>query len=69
MNIEEKADSPLKQQLRSVIFGTETPAGKRFDITLMVCIVLSVILIFIDTIEHINSRYGDYISIAEWTFT
>ena len=69
MNIEEKADSPLKQQLRSVIFGTETPAGKRFDITLMVCIVLSVILIFIDTIEHINSQYGDYISIAEWTFT
>ena len=69
MNIEEKADSPLKQQLRSVIFGTETPAGKHFDITLMVCIVLSVILIFIDTIEHINSRYGDYISIAEWTFT
>ncbi|PKH30075.1 ion transporter [Shewanella sp. ALD9] len=69
MNIEEKSDSPLKKQLRSVIFGTETPAGKRFDIALMVCIVLSVILIFIDTTEYVNSLYGDYISIAEWTFT
>ncbi|RPA62072.1 ion transporter [Shewanella frigidimarina] len=69
MNIEEKSDSPIKQQLRSVIFGTETPAGKRFDIALMVCIVLSVILIFIDTTEYVNSLYGDYISIAEWTFT
>jgi voltage-gated potassium channel len=68
-NIEEKSDSPLKKQLRSVIFGTETPAGKRFDIALMVCIVLSVILIFIDTTEYVNSLYGDYISIAEWTFT
>jgi voltage-gated potassium channel len=69
MNTEEKPDSPLKQHLRSVIFGTETLAGKRFDIALMVCIVLSVLLIFIDTIERVNSPYGDYIQIAEWTFT
>ncbi|AZG36661.1 MAG: ion transporter [Shewanella psychromarinicola] len=69
MNTEEKPDSPLKQYLRSVIFGTETLAGKRFDIALMVCIVLSVLLIFIDTIERVNSPYGDYIQIAEWTFT
>jgi voltage-gated potassium channel len=69
MNIEEKTDSSLKQHLRSVIFGTETLAGKRFDIALMVCIVLSVVLIFIDTIEQVNSQYGDYIQIAEWTFT
>lgn len=69
MNIEEKADSPLKQTLRSVIFGTETPAGKRFDIALMICIVLSVTLIFIDTIGTIHAQYGDYIRIGEWTFT
>lgn len=69
MNTEEKADSPLKQTLRSVIFGTETPAGKRFDIALMICIVLSVTLIFIDTIGTIHAQYGDYIRIGEWTFT
>ena len=55
MNIEEKADSPLKQKLRSVIFGTETKAGKSFDIALMLCIILSVLLIFIDTIERFHS--------------
>ena len=69
MNTEERADSPLKQTLRSVIFGTETPAGKRFDIALMICIVLSVTLIFIDTIGTIHAQYGDYIRIGEWTFT
>ena len=69
MNTEEKADSPLKQTLRSVIFGTETPAGKRFDIALMICIVLSVTLIFIDAIGTIHAKYGDYIRIGEWTFT
>jgi voltage-gated potassium channel len=52
-----------------VIFGTETPAGKRFDIALMICIVLSVTLIFIDTIGTIHAQYGDYIRIGEWTFT
>ncbi|GGP72818.1 ion transporter [Shewanella ulleungensis] len=69
MNAEEKSDSPLKQKLRNIIFGTETPEGKRFDIILMICIVLSVVLIFIDTIEHINEQYGQLISIAEWSFT
>jgi len=69
MNIDEKGDSPLKQQLRDVIFGTDTPAGKRFDIVLMVCIVLSVALIFIDTIGDIHAQYGHYIGVAEWTFT
>ncbi|QDE30928.1 MULTISPECIES: ion transporter [Shewanella] len=69
MNLEEKADSPLKQKLRSVIFGTETKEGKYFDIALMICIILSVMLIFIDTIERFHSQYGDYIRIGEWTFT
>ena len=69
MEIEKQTDSLLKQRLRSVIFGTDTPQGRVFDISLMICIVLSVIFIFIDTIEHIHAQYGDIISVIEWSFT
>ncbi|MBS0042402.1 ion transporter [Shewanella sp. M16] len=66
-NIE--SESPLKRQLRTIIFGTDTPAGRYFDITLMVCIVLSVGLVFLDTVEIFHREYGQLISVLEWVFT
>ncbi|MCS6209094.1 ion transporter [Shewanella baltica] len=66
-NIE--SESPLKRQLRSIIFGTDTPAGRYFDIALMVCIVLSVGLVFLDTVEMFHREYGQIIRVLEWVFT
>lgn len=66
-NIE--SESPLKRQLRTIIFGTDTPAGRYFDIALMVCIVLSVGLVFLDTVEIFHREYGQLISVLEWVFT
>lgn len=59
----------LREKLRDIIFGTDTKAGRYFDLGLIVCIVLSVALVFLDTIESVNSRYGTWIRIAEWGFT
>ncbi|MGI2209391.1 ion transporter [Shewanella baltica] len=66
-NIE--SESPLKHQLRTIIFGTDTPAGRYFDIALMVCIVLSVGLVFLDTVEMFHREYGQIIRVLEWVFT
>ncbi|MCU8106391.1 ion transporter [Shewanella sp. SM101] len=66
-NIE--SESPLKRQLRTIICGTDTPAGRYFDIALMVCIVLSVGLVFLDTVEIFHREYGQLISVLEWVFT
>ncbi|WMB74881.1 ion transporter [Shewanella oncorhynchi] len=66
-NIE--SESLLKRQLRTIIFGTDTPAGRYFDIALMVCIVLSVGLVFLDTVEIFHREYGQLISVLEWVFT
>ncbi|MCL1043529.1 ion transporter [Shewanella marisflavi] len=62
-------EETLKLKLRQIIFGTDTKAGRYFDISLIVCIVLSVALVFVDTIDSIHSRYGEWIRIAEWCFT
>ncbi len=59
----------MRQKLRRIIFGTDTKAGRYLDIWLLVCIVLSVGLVFINTVDDINQQYGDWIRIAEWFFT
>ncbi|QSX32090.1 ion transporter [Shewanella avicenniae] len=62
-------DSPLKKKLREVIFGTETPAGRWFDLALIACIVLSVALVYVDTVASIHQQYGELIYLLEWLFT
>ncbi len=39
----------LKDKLYDIIFGSETPAGKRFDILLMVAIVVSILITIFDS--------------------
>jgi voltage-gated potassium channel len=62
-------DDTIKLKLRRVIFGTDTRLGRYFDISLIVCIILSVTLVFLDTIAAVHCKYGDIIGIFEWCFT
>jgi voltage-gated potassium channel len=64
-----EALSPWRESLNEVIFGSETPLGRAFDIGLSISIVLSVIVIMLDSVEAIQSRYGQAIYITEWLFT
>lgn len=40
----------LKQKLFDIIFQSDTPKGKSFDITLMICIVVSILITVFDSI-------------------
>lgn len=65
----ESEDSALRLRLRSIIFGTDTRAGRYFDIALIICIVLSVALVLLQTISHVQVEYGRQIMMLEWLFT
>ncbi|GGI86224.1 ion transporter [Shewanella gelidii] len=58
-----------KKRLRRIIFGTDTPAGRAFDIILIVSIIISVALVLLDTIQSVNQAYGTLILRIEWFFT
>ena len=60
---------PDKATLYTVIFGTETPAGRRFDIILIVVILLSISVLFIDSIASVRAHYGGVLYWLEWGFT
>ena len=59
----------LKERLNEVIFGTDTPAGQRFDVVLIWLIVGSVICEILDSIPELHQQLGDLFFILEWAFT
>ena len=58
-----------RERCHEVIFGFHTPAGKAFDVALMILIVLSVGVVILDSIRDINQRYERQLVLAEWCFT
>lgn len=64
-----REQTPLQLKFYEVIFGTETIAGKWFDIMLMVVIVTSVVVIMLDSIPHLHMEYGRLYLRLEWIFT
>lgn len=61
--------TPLQSKFFEVIFGTESPAGKWFDITLILIILASVAVIMLDSIIELHLRYGLLFLQLEWLFT
>ena len=59
----------LKVKLRIIIFGTETRAGRLFDIILLWIILLSILLVMLESISSLNARYHDFFRISEWIIT
>ncbi|MGV6807119.1 MAG: ion transporter [bacterium] len=61
--------STLKQNLYTVIFGTETRAGRLFDLVLLYCILLSVLAVVIESIASLRQQFGVFLDAVEWAFT
>lgn len=64
-----RTQTPLQESVYDVIFGTETPAGKWFDIALILVIVASVLVIMLDSISGYHANYGLLFLQIEWFFT
>ncbi len=58
-----------RAQLYSVIFGTETPSGKRFDVALLVFILCSVLVVMLESVSSIRETHGGMLRTLEWVFT
>lgn len=64
-----RQQTPLQLKCYEVIFGTETPAGKWFDLALIAIIITSVIVIMLDSIASLDEQYGQLFFRLEWMFT
>lgn len=59
----------FKEKLYDVIFESDTPLGKAFDVALIISILMSVMVVFIDSVDHYNEKYGAMLYALEWFFT
>lgn len=66
---QDKELSPLQKKVHRIIFGTETPTGKIFDIALLILILLSVVTVMLETVSSIQVRYAKLFYALEWGFT
>lgn len=58
-----------RKKLRTVIYGTSTPAGKIFDIILLGVILLSVVFVMLESVENLSPAFHRFLYNAEWVIT
>ena len=59
----------LRERLHEIIFEADTPAGRWFDLALLAAIILSVIVILLESVAGIRASHGPALRTAEWIFT
>lgn len=63
------AAARLKRACYTVIFEADTRAGKLFDVLLILAILGSVSVTFVDSVAALHLRYGSWLNAAELLFT
>lgn len=61
--------NPLQRKLYKVIFQADSKPGRIFDILLLLAIILSVVVIMLESVNSIYAEYGQILRILEWIFT
>lgn len=59
----------LRQRIHIIIYGTDTVAGRLFDLILLGLILLSVLLVMLETVKGFDSKYHNLLIILEWIIT
>jgi len=67
--MEQASKETPRHYLNRVIFGTDTPAGKAFDLFLIYSIFASVALVMTDSLQVLTREHKHLIYYAEWFFT
>lgn len=66
---EKGAINRFKSRLHEVIFEADTKEGKVFDEVLLVSIILSVLIVILDSVPSLETSHGPFFHSAEWFFT
>lgn len=64
-----KTNCGFRHRLHEIIFEADTPAGKLFDIVLILSIIASVVVVMFDSVVAFDAQYGRQFEILEWFFT
>lgn len=69
---EEPADresQSLRRRLYEIVFEADTPAGRGFDVALLVVILISIVAVLLESVDPVRAEYGRLLRWVEWTIT
>jgi voltage-gated potassium channel len=58
-----------RERLREIIFEADTPAGKAFDVGLLIAILTSIVAVMLESVASMRHQAGPLLRTAEWVFT
>ena len=58
-----------RDRLEQIVFGVDTPAGRAFDVVLLVLILASVTVVLLESVPGLRREYAASLRLAEWAFT
>jgi voltage-gated potassium channel len=61
--------SPWRERGYQIIFEADTPAGRLFDILLIIAIFASVLVVMLESVDRMRLAYGPLLYNLEWLFT
>jgi voltage-gated potassium channel len=59
----------MRLRLYRIIFESDTAAGRRFDLLLIAAILVSILVVIIDSVHEYSVRLDGFLDALEWTFT
>jgi len=58
-----------RTKLHDIIYEADTPGGKLFDVILLITIIASILLVMLESVKSIDSKYHNFLNISEWVIT
>lgn len=69
MSTKQPVSKSWQLKLHEVIYESNTPAGKAFDVALLIVIFASIAIVMLDSVQAIHQEYGEILYITEWIIT
>ncbi len=67
-----RSDRPLsgwRLRIHDIIFEADTPAGKAFDVLLLIAIAISTLAVMLETVKEVERDYGEILRVVEYVMT
>ena len=58
-----------REKVHEIIYEADTPAGKLFDVLLLIVILISIILVMLESVDSIGTQYALFLDVSEWVNT
>ena len=65
----QNANTDWRAKLYEIIYEADTPAGKLFDVILLIAILASILLVMLESVSSFDQKHHTFLNVSEWVIT